>query len=224
MNRLALLLLVLIIGCGPDPIPDPQPADLISPSNLDTCTTASRVNDFESQVRFQWTAPLHSDSYELVIQNSITGKLQSIPTLLLTESIVLPSGAPYQWYIVSKSILTEMKGKSLVWQFYLEGSPEESHFPFPAILLEPSNQEEITLNESNTYNLNWEGNDLDGDIKTYTLYIGTSENELITREEELTNSESTQVLNSNTLYFWQVESIDGEGNRSFSEIYQFQTL
>ena len=72
MNRLALLLLVLLIGCGPDPIPDPQPADLISPSNLDTCTTASRVNDFESQVRFQWTAPLHSDSYELVIQNSIT--------------------------------------------------------------------------------------------------------------------------------------------------------
>ena len=166
MNRLALLLLVLLIGCGPDPIPDPQPADLISPSNLDTCTTASRVNDFESQVRFQWTAPLHSDSYELVIKNSITGKLQSISTLLLTESVVLPSGAPYQWYIVSKSILTEMKGKSLVWQFYLEGSPEESHFPFPAILLEPSNQEEITLNESNTYNLNWEGNDLDGDIKT----------------------------------------------------------
>ena len=101
MNRLALLLLVLLIGCGPDPIPDPQPADLISPSNLDTCTTASRINDFESQVRFQWTAPLHSDSYELVIQNSITGKLHSISTLLLTESVVLPSGAPYQWYIVS---------------------------------------------------------------------------------------------------------------------------
>ena len=54
--------------------------------------------------------------------------------------IILTSGAPYQWYVISKSSLTLEEGKSSIWHFYLEGNPQASHFPFPAILVAPSDE------------------------------------------------------------------------------------
>ena len=96
MRYLAFFLSFIFFSCGPDPIPVPEPSILIAPSNLNTCNTASRINDLERQVRFQWTASLNTESYNLVVQNTLTGEQQTITTTLLTESIILTSGAPYQ--------------------------------------------------------------------------------------------------------------------------------
>jgi len=223
MRYLAFFLSFIFFSCGPDPIPVPEPSLLIAPSNLNTCNTASRINDLERQVRFQWTAPLNTESYNLVVQNTLTGEQQTITTSLLTESIILTSGAPYQWYVISKSSLTVEEGKSSIWYFYLEGNPQASHFPFPALLLSPSDELIVSLNASNAFTFEWEGNDLDNDIQGYDFYLGTSSSFLNKEREAITSQQVTLVLISNTIYFWQIISKDLQGNRSTSEIYQFQT-
>jgi len=223
MRYLAFFLSFIFFSCGPDPIPVPEPSLLIAPSNLNICNTASRINDLERQVRFQWTAPLNTESYNLVVQNTLTGEQQTITTSLLTESIILTSGAPYQWYVISKSSLTVEEGKSSIWYFYLEGNPQASHFPFPALLLSPSDELIVSLNASNAFTFEWEGNDLDNDIQGYDFYLGTSSSFLNKEREAITSQQVTLVLISNTIYFWQIISKDLQGNRSTSEIYQFQT-
>ena len=159
----------------------------------------------------------------MVVQNTLTGEQQTITTYLLTESIVLTSGTPYQWYVISKSSLTLAEGKSSIWYFYLEGNPQESHFPFPAILLVPSDELIVSLNASNAFTFEWEGNDLDNDIQRYDFYLGTSSSSLNKEREAITSQQVTLVLIPNTIYFWQIISKDLQGNQSTSEIYQFQT-
>ena len=223
MRYIAFFLLSVFFSCGPDPIPVPEPSLLLAPSNLNTCNSATRINDLERQVRFQWTATLNTESYNLVVQNTLTGEQQTITTYLLTESIVLTSGTPYQWYVISKSSLTLAEGKSSIWHFYLEGNPQESHFPFPAILLVPSDESIVSLNASNAFTFEWEGNDLDNDIQGYDFYLGTSSSSLNKEREAITSQQVTLGLIPNTIYFWQIISKDLQGNRSTSEIYQFQT-
>lgn len=223
MRYIAFFLLSVFFSCGPDPIPVPEPSLLLAPSNLNTCNSATRINDLERQVRFQWTATLNTESYNLVVQNTLTGEQQTITTSLLTESIVLNSGTPYQWYVISKSSLTLAEGKSSIWHFYLEGNPQESHFPFPAILLVPSDELIVSLNASNAFTFEWEGNDLDNDIQRYDFYLGTSSSSLNKEREAITSQQVTLVLIPNTIYFWQIISKDLQGNQSTSEIYQFQT-
>ena len=223
MRYIAFFLLSFFFSCGPDPIPVPEPSLLLAPSNLNTCNSATRINDLERQVRFQWTATLNTESYNLVVQNTLTGEQQTITTYLLTESIVLTSGTPYQWYVISKSSLTLAEGKSSIWHFYLEGNPQESHFPFPAILLVPSDELIVSLNASNAFTFEWEGNDLDNDIQRYDFYLGTSSSSLNKEREAITSQQVTLVLIPNTIYFWQIISKDLQGNQSTSEIYQFQT-
>lgn len=223
MRYIAFFLLSVFFSCGPDPIPVPEPSLLLAPSNLNTCNSATRINDLERQVRFQWTATLNTESYNLVVQNTLTGEQQTITTYLLTESIVLTSGTPYQWYVISKSSLTLAEGKSSIWHFYLEGNPQESHFPFPAILLVPSDELIVSLNASNAFTFEWEGNDLDNDIQGYDFYLGTSSSSLNKEREAITSQQVTLVLIPNTIYFWQIISKDLQGNQSTSEIYQFQT-
>ena len=223
MRYIAFFLLSVFFSCGPDPIPVPEPSLLLAPSNLNTCNSATRINDLERQVRFQWTATLNTESYNLVVQNTLTGEQQTITTYLLTESIVLTSGTPYQWYVISKSSLTLAEGKSSIWHFYLEGNPQESHFPFPAILLVPSDESIVSLNASNAFTFEWEGNDLDNDIQRYDFYLGTSSSSLNKEREAITSQQVTLVLIPNTIYFWQIISKDLQGNQSTSEIYQFQT-
>ena len=219
-----VLLFLLFWNCGPAPIPEPQPATLVLPSNLDRCTTATSLNSEESQVRFQWAAALNTDNYELVIINSLTNQKYSKATALLTETKVLPKGAPYQWYIVSKSILSTAETKSEVWQFYLEGNPKSSHLPFPARLISPDDEAQIQLEANGNLLFIWEGKDLDEDIQAYSLYLGTTADDLELKKENLSSPQVSLTLESGRTYFWQIKTLDSEGNRSLSQIYRFETI
>ena len=102
-------------------------------------------------------------------------------TSLLNASVILPGAAPYQWFVRSKSTLTPTTSDSSSWQFYLEGDPNSSHFPFPANLLVPQDKTTIVLN-NNSFNLEWQGNDLDDDIIFYDLYLGNDPTQLILKK------------------------------------------
>ena len=223
MKKVFLLMILIVLGCGPDPIPDPESVFLIAPDNLESCTTASRVNDLERQVRFQWTAALNTEQYELVIENTLTNQQFRSTTYLLNVSVILPAGAPYRWFVRSKSSLTTVTADSQSWSFYLEDSPEESHFPFPAKLIFPENNSTVTLNASGETLFSWQAKDLDEDIESYQLYIGNNEDQLSLKREGILQTQTSEMLEENSEYFWQVITIDQNQNQSRSKVFSFQT-
>jgi hypothetical protein len=223
MKKLIVLCLLFIWGCGPDPIPDPDAVLLIAPENLNSCTTASRINETERQVRFQWTVALHADNYELIVQNSNTQERFTSNTELLNASIILPSGANYRWSVRSKSTLTPVTTDSQSWQFYLEGDPQTSHFPFPAQLKVPEDEAEISLNAANSFLFQWEGADLDEDIISYDFYLGQEPNLLRLHQAAISNSQITIELSSGSTYYWQIITRDAQQNESSSMVFVFQT-
>ena len=218
-----LLMILIFWGCGPEPIPDPEASTLIAPANLNECNTAIVLNELESQVKFEWTNALNTDSYELIIENSLTNIKLSKKTSLLTESFILASGKPYRWYVNSTSLISTEVSKSQVWQFYLEGNSEESYFPFPAELQEPKNESIVTLDASSTITFLWNGHDLDQDIDRFDFYIGTTKNDLIKEKEGLRVEQTIINLDTGTRYFWQVVTFDKVNNASKSQIFSFQT-
>ena len=223
MKKVLLFMILIVLGCGPDPIPDPESVFLITPDNLESCTTASRVNDLERQVRFQWTAALNTDQYELIVENTLTNQQFRSTTSLLNASLILPAGAPYRWFVISKSSLTPVTVDSQSWSFYLEDSPEESHFPFPAKLIFPENNSTVTLNASGETLFSWQAKDLDEDIESYQLYIGNNEDQLSLKREGILQTQTSEMLEENSEYFWQVITIDQNQNQSRSKVFSFQT-
>ena len=194
--RIYFLSLILFWSCGPEPIPEPQATILIAPTDLNECTTALVLSETERQVKFQWTLALNTDSYELVVVNTLTNARYEKTSSLLTESIVLTSGASYRWYVNSKSLLSSAVGKSSVRQFYLEGSQDESYLPFPAVLLRPENQSIVDLESLGDFLFDWEGYDLDEDIVSYAVYLGKTEDNLDLVQEGLTVSQLSLSLDT----------------------------
>ncbi len=223
MRKLLLSCLgFLLCTCGPEPIPDPGATSLVAPKNLDSCTTADKLNDSESQVSFVWGTALNTDDYELVIRNQKTGIVTRKTTVLTSLNQVLQRGANYSWWVVSRAALSNVTTKSEVWFFYLEGEPELKHTPFPAALVFPEFEAVVTLTDNQVL-LEWKGTDLDNDIAFYQLYFGTDPDKLALVADNLTQTKNGQTVVSDTVYYWQVITVDREGNTSASRVGQFST-
>ena len=216
------LLLILILGCKKEVIPLPEAAVLIGPENNNSCTTALPIDAARSQVTFDWELALNSDSYQLVIQDLTTGTQILEATFRVSETTVLKSGRPYSWWVISKSERTEEVAKSEVWSFYLEGVQEESHLPFPAKLISPNTNEQVSL-ETGEFTFRWEGLDLDGDIVSYDFYLGEDPESLTLKSSRLTNSFVSIPLESDTYYYWKIYTRDQIENGSNSQINVFKT-
>ena len=108
------------------------------------------------------------------------------------------------------------------WAFYLEGEAQVNHIPFPATLNFPEEASQITLQDGRV-EFRWQGADLDNDIDLYTLRLGSEEDNLSDLATELTDTRYSTSLVSSQRYYWQIVTIDREGNQSYSTIQSFQT-
>ena len=216
------ILLLMLVACKKEVIPDPEPVLLLGPENNNICTTAVRVSDQQSQVNFSWQESLYTDEYELVVRDILTNVDKKKLTLRLSSSIVLESGKQYSWWVNSKSLQTDNISKSQVWTFYIEGPPTSFHFPFPAKLLSPENNAQVSL-ENGILILRWEAIDLDNDIVGYDLYLGSDPDDLELAEENLTSNSISATLIPDRYYYWKVATRDQQGNVSHSDISVFKT-
>ena len=64
---------------------------------------------------------------------------------------------------------------------------------------------------------------MDEDIESFAIYLGKSEDDLELVQEGLTVSQLSLSLDAGERYFWQIITLDSEGNTSKSEVYSFQT-
>ena len=131
-------------------------------------------------------------------------------------------GKQYSWWVNSQSEQTENITKSEVWTFYLEGLSTSSYFPFPAKLLSPENNSQISL-ENGAFTLRWEAVDLDNDIESYDVYLGDDPDDLKVVAENITTNSFSANLNHDQYYHWRVTTIDKQKNVSHSLVGVFRT-
>ena len=81
----------------------------------------------------------------------------------------------------------------------------------------------MSLSDGNSFLLKWEGNDLDGDIISYDLYLGIDPNQLTLKEDKINSAEFSVILELDNKYYWQIITHDESQNQSKSSILSFKT-
>ena len=221
-NLFLIFTLFLAIACEKEVIITPDPPLLIGPENNNSCTSETIITSQKSQVNFRWQAALNADEYELVIRDIQTNLDIQLNTFRTFNPVVLDRGKQYSWWVISMYNADQTFSKSRIWTFYLEGPQKSSHFPFPANLLNPKSNEQISLNDGK-YIFIWESTDLDEDIIEYDFYLGADPVELTLLAERLSINSIELSLNPNQFYYWKVITRDSEGNVSSSTVNGFKT-
>ena len=224
---LLLLGLLFIISCGksdtPQPeiiIEDPVSANLIFPENNTECNEGTIVSPTQSKVLFQWNEAEHTDSYEVILENLESNSISNFETTNNEQEITIERGIAYKWYVVSKSTESDVTMNSEVWKFYNAGEGIINHSPFPAEVVSPTIGSEIEV-VSGEVNLEWQGSDIDGDIVSYKVVLGTSNPPENIIGTTAATEMKANVVSGNT-YYWFVETEDNSNNRSTSDIFTFK--
>ena len=213
-------------ACSKDNPPPPVPGavNLVFPENNSICVTGISQSETTSEVTFRWEAATNADSYELEVTSLGSSGVQRQITSGLSLGIVLDKGAPYSWQVTAINNQSREETPSQVWQFFNAGA-EVSYPPFPARLLEPSSGASVLPDANGEILLRWELADPDNDLEECEVYLGTDPADLPLFDVLGPTAESLQVLvDSDTVYYWQVLSRDAEGNTSLSGLYSFRVL
>ena len=82
---------------------------------------------------------------------------------------------------------------------------------------------QILFENSDIIQFLWNSSDLDDNILEYDVYLGSSIDNLTKIGDKISQTSFDHQLSLNTNYFWEVITIDQQGNESISGINQFQT-
>lgn len=229
LNTTIGLGLFFLISCGggsdgggtpePEPIPNPSASTLIFPENNKECTEGIVVSETQSTINFQWTASENTDSYVISVTNLNTNTSSNTTANSTEKTITLQRGTPYEWFITSKANGTTETASSAKFRFYNQGAGIENYAPFPAVAVSPARG--ITIAATANVTLQWIGEDVDNDIENYEVLFGMETNPINSLGILTTNTVNVAV-SSGTVYYWLVITIDKEGNKSRSEVFEFR--
>ncbi|GGD14595.1 hypothetical protein [Hyunsoonleella pacifica] len=239
MKKLSTYILVGVIICGfhfscssggggdddmssPDPDPiaidPPSAAALVFPEQNSECTTGSNLTSTESTIVFNWNDASNATSYQLFVKNLNTQNTQNYTSNVSEKSVTIMRGTPYSWYVISKNSSTET-AQSPTWKFYNAGEAVSSYAPFPAELISPALSETLDATTTSVV-LEWNGADVENDIKEYDVFFGTENSP--TNKEVTTNSTNTSVsVSSGNTYYWKIITYDEQNHNSESQVFQF---
>lgn len=219
---------ISLVACGgggddtPDPIVEaasPDATTLIFPEANSECIEGSNITATESTITFKWNASKNTDSYGLQLKDLETGSSTSFSTKETSYAIKLNRGTPYSWSVTSQSKNTSKTATSAVWKFYNAGAGNSSYAPFPAEVVSPEIGATVA---SGTVDLDWTGNDIDGDIDNYDVYFGeTNASEIYKTAITESSINAIPVVASKT-YYWKVVTKDNLGNTSTSDVFSFK--
>lgn len=223
MRRLILVVYsaFILVGCGkpnPNIVVPPEKTALISPAKDELCIVGALNAANENIVTFKWANAPHAESYDLVITDLITKTVTTTTVVGTSKEIALRQNNPYSWYIVSRSSKTPKKVESDTWKFYSSGLGISNYAPYPASIIAPKMAEVVNGDQ---ITLEWQGLDVDKDIESYSVYLGTTAQPPLFKDK-ITQSTLTGItLQKNATYYWKVVTIDKAGNTSESVVYKF---
>ena len=216
----------ILLGCGggdDGPPPSPEGAVLVFPLEDSECTTGVDITEDLSQVTFEWQPANNTDNYTLTVINLITNIPQTISTTSTSATLSIEKGAPFSWSVLSTNNESDETATSESWLFYNAGS-QTTYAPFPAQIRSPEAGSTVQATV-NGVALSWTGADVEGDIETFEVYFSENnppETLLISTDAETTETVGNVV--SGQIYYWKVITIDAEGNRSDSGIFDFKVF
>ena len=219
-----LITLTVSLGCKKDPPAPPQKAVLVEPANTEECSPIESSSESNNTVRFSWQAADHTDSYQLHIENLVTGNAITRNPTGTSETVSLPKGMPFSWFVITENQQTADRVMSDTWRFYNPGS-ETAHVPFPATIIAPKSGSTAIKDANDEVILQWEGADIDNDIETFEVYFSTENppEELVATLEANATSQQFGVV-SGTVYYWRIVTKDAEGNTSNTGVLEFKVL
>ncbi|MDI1256543.1 MAG: hypothetical protein PSV16_10615 [Flavobacterium sp.] len=210
-------------GGGGETTGNPPIAALLStPANNSECISGTSVSATESKITFQWNTSENTDSYVLYVKNLLTqATLQYNVGADTNYELTLLKGTPYSWYIVSKSENSTVVATSEKWKFYNSGTGTVNYVPFPAEVVSPAMSSSIS---GPTVNFQWTGSDVDNDIASYDVYLGTTANPTTMVGNATTDHLDGISVSGAATYYWKVVTKDSAGNTSDSPVFQFKTF
>jgi len=220
-------LLAILAGCGggdgggdpqPQPVAAPQAATLLFPDNNSTCLEGEVLSPTQSRVTFQWSESQNTDSYQVVVRNLNTNNELTQNANTNQATLTLARGTPFQWNVVSKATGTSQTATSATWRFYNEGPGIANYAPFPAEAVFPARGAHLDATSSLT--LSWAGADVDDDIASYEVFLGTAPGAEASAGT-VTTATLEVAVSSGQAYYWRVSTHDAAGNSSESELFEF---
>ena len=217
-----LLGILFVSGCKKDPPNPPERAVLSEPAKNSECTPVESSSGTSNLVRFRWQPGNHSERYEVIVRNLITGDAVDRNSEDISITIPLEKGMPYSWTVISKNSQTTETASSETWQFYNPGS-QIDHVPFPAEIITPEPGTTVFKDINNEITLQWSATDIDEDVESYQVYLATENppNVLIASPGANDTSQKVGVI-SNMVYYWRVVTTDALGNTSDTGIISFK--
>lgn len=208
-------------GSAPQPaINPPAKATLSLPAQNEACTTGTIISATESTVSFTWQTAANTDSYELTVKNLNTNAVINRTTSSTAADVILARNTPYSWFVTSKSTKTTTTAQSDTWKFYNSGPGVVAYAPFPAEILSPTMNQAVTAS-GGKITLDWNGSDVDNDITTYDIYLGTTTTPAVLQSNVTASILTNVSVSSGTSYYWKVVTKDSKGNTSDSGLYRF---
>lgn len=221
-NRLILFLLCFaILSCKKAAkIQPPTKAILALPSNNEACINGTIISATSSAILFKWGASQHAETYEITIKNLETGVSITQTTTALELPVPLTRNTPYSWFVTAKSSKIATTAVSEVWKFYNAGEALSSYSPFPAEMVTPKMAQRVA-SVAGKITLDWIGSDVDNDISTYDIYLGTTTTPALLKSNQTDSNLPDVAVNAGTTYYWKVITKDSKGNTSDSGVYLF---
>jgi len=224
INIFYLLIFIISYSCSKDNsdqkniIESPAIVILIFPENNTECNEGTIISDTQSEVSFRWNKSPNADSYTLVINNIDSGTTQNINTNDTEEKVILERGTNYSWQVISKLNSTSLTTFSSTWRFFNASIPVESHVPDQAVIVSPVAD---SIVNSCPVILEWTSSDKDNDIKLHDVILDLDYPPTKIIGSTTENNFQPNLLSDKT-YYWQVITIDNDGNKSSSEISSFK--
>jgi hypothetical protein len=230
-HKIIFILLIAVASCKKsdkknDDLPPfssgnpPDKALLIEPAQNTVCANGKVISSSQVSISFYWNISPSTDYYELYIKNLSTGTtiFRTVTGNLYSEA--LTPNTPYSWYVVSKSKLLTSTATSDTWKFYVAGS-STTYSPFPAAVVSPIIDQAYSAGTS-AVNLQWMGSDVDGDIVSYDVYLGTTTTPALFKADVTGMSLNNVAVATGKSYYWKVVTKDTKGNTSDSELFRFK--
>lgn len=220
---LAIAILFSLSACEKsDPVLPPSKVVMLLPAANETCTEGTVISTTQSSILFKWNSAEHADSYVLAIKNLLSGTSTSHSTTATQLAVTLERNTPYSWSVESKSSASAEVSKSDVWKFYNAGAASLSYAPFPAEAVSPEYGKQISA-VNTKITLDWSAEDVDNDLQSYDVYLGTSAAALTLVQANVNASILNDVtVTGDTAYYWKVISKDAAGNTSDSGLFFFR--
>lgn len=224
MRKLLYILFVygFVTGCATEDVAEntaPSVPNLIFPTNNQLCT--------DSTLLMEWSAATDNEgdavSYVLLVaaDAGFTAVFHESTVTQTTKELTFDLNESYYWRVKAIDAQEASSDFTEVHSFYSEGEGTENHVPFSAVLVAPLEESSVA---SGSVKLEWTATDLDQDVLSYDVYIGTS---MGTLQIETTNSTDpfySMNAQSAITYYWRVDVKDSNGAIAIGQIWEFTTL